>query len=72
MAVALPVTNLIGVIVFAELSSTFAAKLPRCDHSVVTRLVFFFFQLCCARDFAELASKRHPVRLFIGSKLVGN
>jgi hypothetical protein len=50
------VTDLIGVIFFAGLASTFAAKLPRCDHSVVTRLVFFHFSTG-RRDFAELASQ---------------
>jgi hypothetical protein len=40
---------------FAELASTFAAKLPRCDPSVVTRLVFFHFSTE-RPDFAALAS----------------
>ena len=51
------VTNLIGVIFFAELgsndlrrfvglSSTFAAKLPRYIHSDVIWLAFFIFQVC--------------------------
>jgi hypothetical protein len=40
---------------FAELASTFAAKLPRWGHSVVTLVVLFHFSTE-RRDFAELAS----------------
>jgi len=55
---------------FAELASTFAAKLPRCDHSVVTRLVFFHFSTV-RRDFAELASSEVDFSLSTGFDRTG-